>query len=555
MSNLTRYNQSTTDRHAAAPDESLFGHLVEEQGWTVKEALENLAPIAKQTYSQTVSVASSSKWLAAAGGVIGLIGGGTLGLVGALPIGAAALAFFAYKEANQCIPRREIELRALKQCPTMLDLMFGCHLKGIEAKNLIAAWDIFLDSYADAGSADANLMAREYLRILDGLCFTVENDPRTQNQPIEQPAKAIAPVESRTNAPQENQSFTLPIATAESKLFDWSLLNSAYDDFPHLLILGKTGSGKTYLAEKLGRFLNGSTLVITPKRKPKDFQGMQVIGLPYDFPTIAANIAGLSELVKQREAQMNTTGDDNFLPINVILDEVPTFVAGCKDLGLDVVKDLKFIIRAGRTSKVRLILLAQGQEVKTLGIEGEGSLRDNLSYVYLKGFAEAQAKELKLDISKYDRPCLIDGKVADISQLVSLASEATPVEIVEHKPTATAQDLERLYNAPSAEHEVEESAIEIASSQGELKAAFPSWKAKSLEVAALVIDWLKKKSDESYRPSDIRSNIHRLKNDPSIPSDRLKSLLDLLVTQGFLQESEGKYSAAIAQPDTDDYDF
>ncbi|MBD1843997.1 hypothetical protein H6F89_11415 [Cyanobacteria bacterium FACHB-63] len=554
MSNLTRYNQSTTDRNTAAHDESLLGHLIAEQGWSVKEALENLAPIAKQTYSQTVGVASSSKWLAVAGGVIGLIGGGTIGILGALPIGAAALAFFAYREANQCIPRREVELRALKQCPTMLDLMFGCHLKGIEAKNLIAAWDIFLDSYADAGSADANLMAREYLRILDGLCFTIENDPRTQNQPIEQPDKAISPVESRTNAPQENQSFTLPIATAESKLFDWNLLNSHYDDFPHLLILGKTGGGKSYLSEKLGRALNGVKLVITPKKKPKDFVGMQVIGLPYDFPTIAENIAGLSVLVKQREAQMNETGEDNFEPINVILDEVPTFVAGCKDMNLDVVKDLKFIIRAGRTSKIRLILLAQGQEVKTLGIEGEGSLRDNLIYVYLKGFAEEHAKKCGLDISKYDRPCIIDGKVADISQLASLGSGVTPFEIVEHSTITTAQDLERLYNVPNAQHEVNESAIEVSSSQAELKAAFPNWKQKSLEVASFVLDWMRKRPGEGNSAAQIR-NVKRLRTDASLDNETIERLLKALQSKGFVIEESGKYSAAIAQPDTDDYDF
>ncbi|MBD1841836.1 hypothetical protein H6F89_00095 [Cyanobacteria bacterium FACHB-63] len=234
MSNLSRYNQSTTDRHTAAPDESLLGHLVEEQGWTVKEALENLAPIAKHTYAQTVSVASSSKWLAVAGGVIGLIGGGTVGLMGALPIGAAALAFLAYREANQCIPRREIELRALKQCPTMLDLMYGCHLKGIEAKNLIAAWDIFLDTYEESGGADANLMAREYLRILDGLCFTIGGEGAPMPQSLPEPAKYQPGPNTQLSA------ISVPAQSAQAE----DIARSLAEHLQSTLIVGQPGAGK-----------------------------------------------------------------------------------------------------------------------------------------------------------------------------------------------------------------------------------------------------------------------------------------------------------------------
>ncbi|MGG6266237.1 hypothetical protein ACQ4M3_05280 [Leptolyngbya sp. AN03gr2] len=559
-SNLTRYNQTQGDRATASHDESLFGHYVEECGWTVKEALENLAPIAKQTYAQTVSVAGWAKWLAVGGSVVGLLGGGTVGLIGALPIGAAFLAFCAFRDAQSCIPRREIELRALKNCPVMLDLMYGCHLKGIEAKNLIAAWDIFLDNYAQSGNADGNLMAREYLRILDSLSVTIDHTGAPippeppQVAPAYQPSANTQLGAIEVQASQSTQPFTIPIASPESKLFDWNQLNTAYDDFPHLLLLGKTGAGKSFLAEKMGRFLDGTTIVITPKKKPKDFTGMQVIGVPYDFKTIAANITGLATLVRDREAEMNQTGQESFMPINVVLDEVPTFVAGCKDIGLDVVKDLKFIIRAGRTSKVRLILLAQGQEVKTLGIEGEGSLRDNLSYIYLKGFAEKQAQDLKLDISKYDRPCLIDGKVADISKLIAMAPDATPHEVVELKPTATPQDLERMYNLPSVEveHETEEDVTESASSLSAIRAAFPNWKTKSIEVASLMVDWLQSRSDKSFAPYEIRKSIRRIKDDSNLTTERLKLALDALVSAQILTESDGKYTIA---PDTDDYDF
>lgn len=211
--------------------------------------------------------------------------------------------------------------------------------------------------------------------------------------------------------------------------FDWSWLNTRYDDYPHLLLLGKTGAGKTYLAERLGRFLDGSALVITPKKKPSDFNGMTVVGIPYDFQAIAAQINAIAQLVKDREAQVNQTGQDAFEPLNVILDEVPAFVAGCKDEGVDVVKPLKFIIRTARTSKIRLILLAQGSEVKTLGIEGEGSLRDNLTFIRLRGFAEPHAKGLgdaiNQKITAMERPAMVDDAPVDVDELTNLAANCT----------------------------------------------------------------------------------------------------------------------------------
>lgn len=348
------------------------------------------------------------------------------------------------------------------------------------------------------------------------------------------------------------QPFTIPIISPESKLFDWNLLNTAYDDFPHLLMLGKTGAGKSFLAEYLGRFLNGSTIVITPKKKPKDFIGMQVIGVPYDFATIAANIGGLSKLVKDREAEMNQTGKEDFLPINVILDEVPTFVAGCNDLKLDVVKDLKFIIRAGRTSKVRLILLAQGQEVKTLGIEGEGSLRDNLSYVYLKGFAEKQAQDLKLDISTYDRPCIIDSKVAEIAALLELANQ----KLSEKPPIAsTPEALNRMYRMESeepknssADHEVEESGTEQQDTTTiDLKNAFPSWNDLQIEIALKALTHLKR-NPEGLLASDVKSKVAELKK---VDLKHTKALLSKLEENRFVQALSDRYFLIKSTEDDD----
>jgi len=251
-----------------------------------------------------------------------------------------------------------------------------------------------------------------------------------------------------------------------SKGFDWHRLNTDYNDFPHLFLLGKTGAGKSYVSDRLVRFLNGYCIVISPKKMPTDFQGLQVVGLPYDYHSIHRALVALEKLMVEREAEMQRTGFTDFQPINVILDELPVSSSGCKDLDLDLLKPLKTLIRAGRTSKIRLIILAQGSEVKALGIEGEGGLRDSLTYVYLKGFVEDYAAKSKIDISQVDRPCIIDGQIADTSFLAQFidtyragldvtGQAARTKDALYHKLAGdipgTAEHLEKLFKLPDAE--------------------------------------------------------------------------------------------------------
>lgn len=269
---------------------------------------------------------------------------------------------------------------------------------------------------------------------------------------------------------------SLDMSNASTKTFDWNRLNTEYNDFPHLFLLGKTGAGKSYVSDRLVRFLDGYAIVVSPKKMPTDFQGLQVVGLPYDYHSIHRALVALEKLMVEREAEMQRTGFTDFQPINVILDELPVSSSGCKDLDLDLLKPLKALIRAGRTSKIRLIILAQGSEVKALGIEGEGGLRDSLTYVYLKGFVEDYAAKNKIDISQVDRPCIIDSQIADTSflaqfkdtypaglDLTGQAAKTKDAKWCQDKGMipGTPEHLERLFNQPSAEHEPDdETAIE-----------------------------------------------------------------------------------------------
>lgn len=578
MSSLSRYGKSAIDKTYPDAEESVFGHMVLELGMSPEKAVQDLRPWVRSLDRSATTSKNTCYGATAIGAGVGLLVGATMGvgIVAALPIVAAGYSFLLAQQSAKEQTTREAEYLLLKSCPELLKLIYALTKRGLPKEALIECYDELLGSFTAQHQSRAELgvsdeldhdIVRSFQEIVNRKCEaenlgrqivseaqdfkfdTLYQSSGPSAPRVELPQASPAPIGNQTRLGAVEipaQPVHIPIVSPESKLFDWNQLNSTYDDFPHLLMLGKTGAGKSFLAERLGRFLHGSSLVITPKKKPKDFAGMQVIGVPYDFATIAANIEGLAKLVRDREAEMQQTGKEDFLPINVILDEVPTFVAGCNDLKLDVVKDLKFIIRAGRTSKVRLILLAQGQEVKTLGIEGEGSLRDNLSYVYLKGFAEKQAQDLKLDISKHDRPCIIDGKVADISQLIAMAPEAMPMEVVEHKPAPSPQDLERMFNMPSADHEVEESGSEQHSIEAELKTAFPTWNIKSIEVAIKVIQLLGKQPEKRLKAHQIKSSISDLKK---ADIDKAKALLSKLADAQFIGADGDEFFSFVSQDD------
>jgi hypothetical protein len=338
----------------------------------------------------------------------------------------------------------------------------------------------------------------------------------------------------------------------DKKTFDWNLLNTAYTDFSHLFLLGKTGSGKSYLSDRLVRFLEGYTLVITPKKMPQDFKGLDCVGVPYNYQSIYKALTSLEQLMIKREAKMQETGDVNFPPVNVILDELPVASEGCKDEGLDLTKPLKALIRAGRTSKIRLIILAQGQEVKTLGIEGQGSLRDNLTFIYLKGFVEKYAQDNKIDISGIERPCIIDGQVADTSFLKKYENvqpkslnlgnqqpQPQPQPYEEPKEAAsTTQDLERIYKMPCAEHEVFEEGQEKDSIEELLKCTFPSWNESSIKTANKVINFLSKNPERKFKADQIKSSVADLKK---VTADRSKALLNVLVDKAFISNDGKEY--------------
>ncbi len=247
--------------------------------------------------------------------------------------------------------------------------------------------------------------------------------------------------QSRANAVYQvlNPKATalLPSVNIDLKPFDWGQFRTNRTKYPHIALLGKTGGGKSTLAENLCGLFGGLTIAVAPHFKAGDYSSANLIigkgrkygetALPYDNepvkgksqdlepdvafsdilsgkvnPTVCQFIRSLLYEMNRRyqlvDPETGTPDPDGIYvsdyegsqEINIILDE---FNAYSKLPGVDVC--LKMLIREARKVGIRLVLLLQGAEVKALGISGEGSLRESLTFVRVMNFALAHARKVR----------------------------------------------------------------------------------------------------------------------------------------------------------------
>ncbi len=104
------------------------------------------------------------------------------------------------------------------------------------------------------------------------------------------------------------------------------------------------------------------------------------VGTGRDFAAIETMVRTLDAEFQRRSVPGNKLGK----PITVFVDEVPAIVSntdGVMQIGVGWIREV-------RKYGIRIMLLTTGKEVKALGIEGEGSIRDSLQTVLLGGFAK-----------------------------------------------------------------------------------------------------------------------------------------------------------------------
>lgn len=236
----------------------------------------------------------------------------------------------------------------------------------------------------------------------------------------------VAVVQARIVAPASDPA---PLVAAGKVLpVAWlTLLNEQPDRYPHTLIIGPTGSGKTTFTRALLASRAGRVAVLTPKPDASDWPGVPIVTIDDDgaFSDLTRAFLALEAEVKQRLVAAKRQQSPG-LPLTIVCDDWPVLASECGRPASDL---FKLVGRLGRSLRVRLVVLSQSERVKSLGLDGEGDAVSNFARVLLSRGHGAQL--------------LVDGYTLalDTQQVPRLANHPTqpgrwwePVPVVPEAP-------------------------------------------------------------------------------------------------------------------------
>jgi len=175
---------------------------------------------------------------------------------------------------------------------------------------------------------------------------------------------------------------TAPAGTAPAPLpfTHWrKLVHTAHN----VIVVGAPQSGKSTLTRAFLPALahGGQICLIDPHDQANDWP-WPAIGSGRDYPAIGQALAGLTDEMNRRYRRPGPHP-----PLAVIIDEVPSITLHRKREWETHYPQLVF---EGAKVRLKTWILTQSAQVKPLGLEGKGDLRDSLLFLYLGPFAIEQ---------------------------------------------------------------------------------------------------------------------------------------------------------------------
>jgi len=221
-----------------------------------------------------------------------------------------------------------------------------------------------------------------------------------------QEVENVEPPSKTASAANNNQllGVELPITPKLGvKFFDWKQFRETPDNFSHIRAVGATNSGKTTLVDWLMDVIpSDRKWVCTIKRKPHQWQFIEVIGVPEDYEDIRHLMLSIRAERIRRTEQM-AKGID-FPSWSIAFDE---WKAQTRNIKAIVERKTKEIISPsardlqgenltlGRELKMRIFALAQGRQIMTWGLQGESDLLECFCSIFLGKFAVEECESYR----------------------------------------------------------------------------------------------------------------------------------------------------------------